>query len=48
MKTHLAYGKHGLDLDLDDRWNVKVVEPEFVPGIEDPRRALLNALNNPN
>jgi lactate racemase len=47
MKTHLAYGKHGLDLELNDRWNVRVIEPRFVPGIQDPQHALQNALKNP-
>jgi nickel-dependent lactate racemase len=47
MNTHLAYGKYGLDLQLDDRWNIQVVEPCFVPGIEDPQQALQNALKSP-
>lgn len=47
MKTHLAYGKRGLDLQLDDRWDVRVIEPYFIPGIEDPQKALQSALKAP-
>lgn len=47
MKVHLAYGKSGLDLHLDDNWDVQVIEPRFVPGIEDPRKALRQALQAP-
>jgi nickel-dependent lactate racemase len=47
MKTHLAYGKCGLDLSLDDRWDVRVIEPRFVPALADPQRALRDALKAP-
>ena len=47
MKTHLAYGKKGLDLQLDDGWNVRILQPHFHPGFEDPRRALREALQAP-
>lgn len=47
MLLKLAYGKTGLDLDLNDEWNVTVVEPEFVPGLPDPRSALSAALHTP-
>lgn len=47
MKIHLAYGENGLDLRLDDGWNIQVIEPRFVPGIEDPQSALRDALRAP-
>ena len=47
MKIHLAYGKHGLDLRLNDQWDVQVVEPRFVPGIENPQLDLQDALKAP-
>ncbi len=47
MKVHLAYGTSGLDLRLDDDWDVQVFEPRFVPGITDPRMALREALQAP-
>jgi nickel-dependent lactate racemase len=47
MKVHLAYGRNGLDLQLDDNWDVKVIEPLYVPGLEDPQCALQDALRAP-
>jgi nickel-dependent lactate racemase len=47
MKTHLAYGKTGLDLQLNDSWDVQILEPRLVRGVEDPRRALQEALRAP-
>src|SRR5512143_1414784 len=47
MLLKLAYGKTGLDLELNAEWNVTVVEPEFVPGLPDPRSALSAALHTP-
>jgi nickel-dependent lactate racemase len=45
--TRLAYGKSGLDVILDDRWNVQVVEPKYVAGVADPREALREGLQSP-
>jgi len=47
MKLQLAYGKHGLPLELPDAWNVTVIEPRFVPGLPDPAAALHAALASP-
>lgn len=44
MLVHLAYGQHGLDLELPD--DVLVVEPRYVPGI-DETNAILQALRQP-
>jgi hypothetical protein len=40
MKLQLAYGKHGLPLELPDAWYATVIEPRFVPGpcLIQPRR----------
>jgi len=47
MHIQLAYGKHGLPLDLPDSLDVTVVEPKFVPGLTDPTAALQAALETP-
>ncbi len=47
MKIRLAYGKNGLDINLEDAWNVQVVEPGYLPGLPEPRLALRQALQKP-
>ncbi|RPI21164.1 MAG: DUF2088 domain-containing protein, partial [Acidobacteria bacterium] len=47
MRIHLAYGKNGLDVQLNDRWSVSVVEPRHTPALPDPAHALEEALLNP-
>lgn len=47
MNIQLAYGKNGLQLDLDERWNVQVVEPRYIPGVENPSEAMRQALRHP-
>jgi nickel-dependent lactate racemase len=47
VKINLAYGKTGLPLELNDGWNVTVVEPKFVPGLPNPPAALKQALQSP-
>ena len=47
MKIKLAYGRHGLDLELPDAPQVRVVRPAFAPGLAAPEVALLAALRNP-
>lgn len=46
MHVELAYGDEGLKLTLPDE-NVTVIEPEFVPGLEDEEAAFLDALRHP-
>lgn len=46
MKVKLAYGKEGLWIDLPER-NVTVVEPKFVPGLQDEGAAIRSALRSP-
>lgn len=47
MNIKLAYGKTGLEIELDDSLNVTVVEPEFVQGLSNPEAALRQALREP-
>ncbi len=47
MLTHLAYGKTGLDLTVDDRWDVQVVEPRYTPGAADEFALLRASLRAP-
>jgi|DewCreStandDraft_2_1066082.scaffolds.fasta_scaffold00026_81 nickel-dependent lactate racemase len=46
MKVTLAYGKHGLDIELPDG-DVTVVEPQYIPGLPDEAAALRQALRRP-
>lgn len=48
MQLRLAYGRHGLFLELPDAWNVAVIEPHFVPGLPAPIAALHAALAAPH
>jgi nickel-dependent lactate racemase len=47
MKIQLAYGKTGLEVELDDALDVTVVEPKFVAGLSNPTEALRQALQSP-
>jgi nickel-dependent lactate racemase len=47
MRIHIAYGKTGLDVDLPDAWDVTVIEPKYIPGLPEPRRAVIEALRSP-
>lgn len=47
MRLKLAYGRTGLPLELDDALDVTVVEPRFVPALEDPEAAVRAALASP-
>lgn len=47
MHIELAYGRHGLPLDLPDDWRVTVVAPRYVPALTDPAAALTEALRAP-
>ncbi|MBN1154890.1 nickel-dependent lactate racemase [candidate division KSB1 bacterium] len=47
MRINLAYGKKGLIIDLDDRWDVTVLEPQSSPGIPNEMQAVQNALRHP-
>lgn len=45
MQIKLAYGRHGLEVNLPD--STDVIEPEFVPGLPDESAALREALRQP-
>jgi lactate racemase len=45
MKTTLLYGNDGLELNLPD--NAYLVEPKNLPGLEDDKEAVMNALKKP-
>jgi nickel-dependent lactate racemase len=45
MKVHLAYGEHGLDVELPD--DTFVLEPPRVPGLADPHRAVAEVIERP-
>jgi nickel-dependent lactate racemase len=45
MNVHLAYGEHGLDIDMPD--STFVIEPQATPGLLDPQRAVAAAIAQP-
>ena len=45
MNVHLAYGEHGLDVDLPD--GTFVIAPQATPGLPDPQRAVADAIAQP-
>ena len=47
MQVHMDYGRQGLDVQLDDSWNVTVIEASHPPEAADPQRALQDALRSP-
>jgi len=47
VNIKLAYGKKGLDISLPDDLNVKVVEPEYLPGLANQAQAVRDALCRP-
>jgi len=47
MKVRLAYGKTGLEVRLPDGADVTLIEPRYVPGLDDPTGALRAALRHP-
>lgn len=46
MKVELAYGVSGLTIDVPDG-NLTIIEPTFVPGVEDEAAALMQSLQWP-
>jgi nickel-dependent lactate racemase len=47
MNVHLAYGKEGLDVTIPSTAEATVIEPRYVPGLEDEVTALHEALRHP-
>jgi nickel-dependent lactate racemase len=48
MIVKVAYRKTGLDIQLDDEWDVVVVEPRFISGLANPVSSIKSALEKPN
>ena len=46
MKIHLQYGREGLELDISAA-NLTVVEPQFVPGLDNELEAFQQAVRQP-
>ena len=46
MDIRLAYGKKGLDINLPEE-GLTVIEPKFVPGLSDERKAFIDSLRRP-
>ncbi len=43
----LDYGKNGIELEIDPKWNTKIIQPvEQIP-IENPIKAIRDAIKNP-
>jgi nickel-dependent lactate racemase len=47
MEYHLAYGKSGLKIEIDDDLDVTLVEPINLPGLPDPVEAITQSLRAP-
>ncbi len=47
MRVKLAYGREGLWIDVPDEMDATVIEPLFVPGLEDEAGAIRTALRSP-
>ena len=46
MKLRLDYGSDGLDVELPDE-RTTVIEPSFLPAVDNPHAALVAALRHP-
>jgi nickel-dependent lactate racemase len=47
MKINLPYGEKNLTLSLSDSLDITIVEPFFLPAIEEPRIAVRKSLRTP-
>ena len=47
MNVNLAYGRNGLTVKLPDSAETTILNPRFVPGLEDETATMLDALRNP-
>ena len=47
MQVHMDYGRQGLDVQLDDSWDVTLIEASHPPELPDPQAALQQALLHP-
>ncbi|MGB8490352.1 MAG: nickel-dependent lactate racemase [Bacteroidales bacterium] len=47
MIFNLAYGKTGHTIELPDNYNVDLIEPRWIDGVNDQQLAIVEALRNP-
>ena len=47
MRIKLAYGRDGLWIDLPDHVPTTVIEPQYIPGLEDEEGAIISSLGTP-
>jgi len=47
MKINLAYGKMGLEWNVQDGYHVDIIEPQWVEGLSDQKGAVTEALRSP-
>ncbi|MCX7965377.1 MAG: nickel-dependent lactate racemase [Syntrophorhabdaceae bacterium] len=47
MIVHMQYGKSGLDIELDDAWDITIIKKKQMPILSDPVSALRESLYNP-
>ena len=47
MNVRLAYGKHGLKVELPDDADITILEPRYVEGLPEPEQAVRQALQEP-
>ena len=47
MRVELAYGKERLGVEIPDQVHTQVVEPRYVEGVQDPLKAVKDALKKP-
>ena len=43
----LDYGKNGIELEIDPNWNTKIIQPTEQFPIENPIKAIRDAIKNP-
>ena len=47
MEIKIAYGKTGLNINLEDDWDITVVEPKYIDALTEPGRTISDSLKNP-
>jgi lactate racemase len=47
MNVNLAYGKTGYSVELSDKYNIDIIEPEWIDGVKDQSLAITESLRKP-
>ncbi|MHA1818994.1 MAG: nickel-dependent lactate racemase [Promethearchaeota archaeon] len=47
MKVNFQYGENGLDFDIDDKFNVDILEPDEPEPLADPVESIYKSFNSP-